>query len=120
MKFLKAIVAFVLGSVGALSTGLMPDPGGATVLTWPEVLGALAAGIVAAGGVAVATNAGVIRIDKLPAPAELAREAFEAYAQAVNNRTVAGNLLPPWESVDKPIKDAWTRAQGAVLALIRR
>lgn len=119
-KYLKAIIAFVLGLLGAVSTGLTPDGDGITRLTWPEILTAIGAGVVAGSAVAVANNAGTIHVDKLPDAVTLAREAYEVYAQAVGGKSVSGDTLPEWGQMTSGIRDAWVRAQSAVVSLLHR
>lgn len=119
-KYLKAIIALFVGGLGSLSTGLLPDPDGVSRLTWPEIIASIVAAVVAFGGTAAVTNAGTIHVDKLPPAGELAREAYEAYAQAVGGRAVNGDVLPEWSKLTIVIRDAWTRAQVAVTSLLQR
>lgn len=40
----------------------------------------------------------------------IAQEAYKAYAQAVDNKSVHGEELPSWESMSKKVKQAWIEA----------
>jgi hypothetical protein len=116
-KYAKAILAFLTAGLGALGTAAAgPD----NLITWAEIFTSIGAGVVAATAVFSVSNAGFLNIEKLPPPVVLAQEAYEAYAQAVGGRSVAGEPLPTWAAMTATVKDAWARAQGAVLALIRQ
>lgn len=113
--YVKAILAFLVPGLTLLGTA-----SGDGLITWPEIFAALGASVVAGGAVLAAPNAGFVRVDKLPPAGELAQEAYEAYAQAVGGRSVNGDTLPEWGLLTATIRDAWTRAQGAVLSVLRR
>lgn len=52
-------------------------------------------------------------------PADLehaARRAYTAYGQAVSWTAVNGGPMPQWDNVSEPIRGAWAKAVGVVLA----
>lgn len=113
--YIKAILAFLVPGLTLIGTA-----SGDGLITWPEIFAALGASVVAGGAVLAAPNAGFVRVDKLPPVGELAQEAYEAYASAVGGRSVNGDVLPEWGLLTRTVKDAWTRAQDAVLSIVRR
>ncbi|MDW4905081.1 hypothetical protein RB628_06900 [Streptomyces sp. ADMS] len=44
----------------------------------------------------------------------LAQDAYEAYATAVENKSVSGDNLPPWAEPSRSVQNAWKLAAEAV------
>ncbi|MFF4706662.1 hypothetical protein [Streptomyces sp. NPDC001297] len=44
----------------------------------------------------------------------LAQDAYAAYAQAVENKSVKGEDLPEWDALTRPVQNAWKLAAEAV------
>lgn len=44
----------------------------------------------------------------------LAQDAYEAYATAVENKSVSGEQLSPWVELSRPVQNAWKLAAEAV------
>ncbi|MEU9306942.1 hypothetical protein [Streptomyces sp. NPDC048256] len=44
----------------------------------------------------------------------LAQDAYEAYARAVENKSVKGDDLSPWADLTRPVQNAWKLAAEAV------
>lgn len=78
MRYWKAILGALVAGLGALAAGL-PDG-----LTGPEILTAVVAALVAAGGVGLVPNAGFLDLSKLPDG-----------VRAQIERTLAGGATPP-------------------------
>ncbi|MEU0675094.1 hypothetical protein ABZ330_19805 [Streptomyces sp. NPDC006172] len=49
-----------------------------------------------------------------PDTARLGQDAYEAYAQAVENKSVKGEELPAWADLTRPVQNAWQLAAEAV------
>ncbi|MDX2986341.1 hypothetical protein [Streptomyces caniscabiei] len=44
----------------------------------------------------------------------LAQDAYEAYATAVENKSVSGDALPEWAALTRLVQNAWKLAAEAV------
>ncbi|MFH9295635.1 hypothetical protein [Streptomyces sp. NPDC017520] len=44
----------------------------------------------------------------------LAQDAYEAYTQATENRSIKGEELPAWEALTRPVQNAWKLSAEAV------
>ncbi|MFD7121917.1 hypothetical protein ACFWAA_33490 [Streptomyces sp. NPDC059922] len=44
----------------------------------------------------------------------LARDAYKAYATAVENKSISGDPLPEWDALTRPVQNAWKLSAEAV------
>ncbi|MFD3902984.1 hypothetical protein HXS80_20560 [Streptomyces sp. CB04723] len=49
-----------------------------------------------------------------PTTAAIGQAAYEAYAEAVSNRSVNGDELPTWDALTAPVRNAWQLAAESV------
>ncbi|MFD3790791.1 hypothetical protein [Streptomyces cyaneofuscatus] len=49
-----------------------------------------------------------------PTTGEIGQTAYEAYAKAVDNRSVNGDELPEWDKLTAPVRNAWQLSAEAV------
>ena len=58
--------------------------------------------------------------EQLQVAETMGKIAFEAYVEAVGGKNYDGKLIPKWENLATPIRQAWHQAAWAVMDEMRR
>jgi len=109
--FWKSILGAIIAGLTSLVTASMDDPTTSVneaVLTWPEILTAIIAVLVAFGAVATVPNAGFVNLNKLTTQPTLAPAVYEGFT---------GN---DWTSATAMDRQSAQNAVHALVSTLRR